>query len=97
MRSEARNTAISVVVVAIMIAAIFFVPHRIELTGDIAWSPLYRGPLEYQAFDTGASESAVITALDSHISWGWYIAELVALALVGWITIQVATGIGEED
>lgn len=97
MRSEARNTAIAVVVVAIIIAALLFVPHRIELTGDIAWSPLYRGPLEYQAFDTGATESAVITALDANISWGWYIAELVALALLGWITIQVATGIRKED
>lgn len=97
MKSDHRNTALAVVVVALIIAALFFVPYRIELTGEISWSPLYRSPLEFQAFEAGGTESALITALDAHISWGWYLAEIGALSVVGWIVVQVASGFGKEE
>lgn len=71
------------VAIALIVAALFYVPWRIESTGDLAWAPFYRNPVMAQSTLIEDSINTAYARLKGRPVWGLYLIQLASIGLVG--------------
>ncbi len=91
MRSTNRNTRMNekqraiagTVAMAFLVAAFFYVPWRIESSGDLTWAPFYRNPVMGRSTLITETVETQFIRLKGRPVWGLYVLQLATIAAVG--------------
>lgn len=90
--NEQQRTVCAIGVVALILAAIFFVPWRVESSGDIEWGPVFRQPVTYSQTYATDQPGARYAYDDAHIHVGYLLFELLAIGAVSVTGYVLASG-----
>lgn len=88
--NDAQRTVLGVAAAFFVIVLLFFAPWRLDATGDIVWGPLYRQPMSYATTYANLQPGARYVQHEASLAVGYYLLELAAIALVGWLGYRVA-------
>ena len=81
--NEKQRAVAGTVAIAFIVAALFYIPWRIEATGDLTWAPFYRNPIMDRASRImGATESRLVE-LKGRPVWSLYAAQLIVIGSFG--------------
>lgn len=95
--NHTQSGILGTTVVALFVAAFFFIPWRVHETNDLAWAPFYRNPVEFEATYMDGETRAVFRQVKGHRAWGVYALQLTVIGAVGWIAFAVTADDPEED
>lgn len=96
-KRRTRNSyVVATTVVALMIVLMFFVPWRLESSGEILWAPFYRTPISHS---TTFQELGSVRAdyEEGRVAVGILIFQLVAVGSAGWVADVVTSAIRAEN
>lgn len=69
--------------IALIVAALFYIPWRIESTGDLAWAPFYRNPaMGRSTLNTDTIDTQYVR-LKGRPVWGMYASQLIVIGAIG--------------
>jgi len=86
-RKAARRQEVAVATTAgaLVVAVLFFIPWRVESTGDLVWSPLYRRPFSHTSpFE--ALRDAQVYYESVQVAFDIFVLQVLSIAAIGWIT-----------
>ena len=83
--------------IALIVAALFYVPWRIESNGKLAWAPFYRNPVMGQSIRITETIDSRFIRLKGRPVWGIYFLQLGAIGLVGVGAYRMARSKDDED
>ena len=69
--------------IALIVAALFYVPWRIESTGDLKWAPFYRNPVMERSTLFTESVDTRFVRLKGRPVYRLYALQLIAIGFVG--------------
>ena len=69
--------------IALIVAALFYIPWRIESTGDLAWAPFYRNPVVGSSTFDGDTITTRYVQLLGRPVWSIYALQLIAIGAIG--------------
>lgn len=95
--NDQQRTVCAIGVVVILLGAIFFVPWRVESSGEIEWGPVYRQPVTYSQTYATERPGARYAYDDAHIHIGYLLFELLAIGAVCAAGYVLAAGAREES
>lgn len=96
MMNDKKRTVLGVGVVTVILAAMFFVPWRIESSDELKWSPIYRQPVTYsQTYET-RSPGARYAYDEARIDVGFFLLEILAIGAASATGYVLASG-DEKD
>ena len=78
------------VAIALLVAALFFIPWRIESNGKLAWAPFYRNPVMQRSIRMTEQIDSQFVRLKGRPVWALYVAQLVAIGAVGGVVYWMA-------
>lgn len=89
---QRRELAVATTACALIVAVLSFIPWRLEHTGELVWSPFYRGPFPHTTlFDAHMqSESA-------QIAFGIFVLQMLSIIAVGWTTSVLVGTVWSRD
>lgn len=71
------------VAIALIVAALFYVPWRIESTDDLTWAPFYRNPVMGRSTLITDTIETRYAHLKGRPVWGLYFIQLASIGIVG--------------
>jgi hypothetical protein len=81
--NDRQGMVIGIATMALIVAALFYVPWRIESTGELTWTPFYRNPVVARpTYVTGKVESRYIQLMGRPV-YGIYVLQLLAIGGAG--------------
>ena len=87
--NEKQRAVAGTVAIALLVVALFYVPWRVESTGDLKWAPFYRNPVVERSTLMGESIESRFIRLKGRPVWSLYLLQLMAIgasgALVYWL------------
>lgn len=81
--NEKQRAVVGTAAIALIVAALFYVPWRIESSGDIRWAPFYRNPVVGMSTRIGESIDSRFRRLKGRPVYGLYVLQLVLVGSVG--------------
>gem|GEM_PF-5937139 len=78
------------VAIALLVAALFFIPWRIESNGKLAWAPFYRNPVMQRSISMTEQIDTQFVRLKGRPVWGLYAFQLVMIGVVGGVVYRMA-------
>lgn len=76
--NDSQKTVFGVAAVALLIAILFFIPWRMEPSGELAWAPIYRQPMsEARSYATDLHDTALVYE-SGEIAVGAFALEILA-------------------
>jgi hypothetical protein len=81
--NQIQRSIAGTTVIALIVAALFYIPWRVEVTGDLTWAPFYRNPIMGRSSRiTGAIETRLVE-LKGRPVWALYAVQLALIGSVG--------------
>ena len=81
--NERQRAVLGTVAIALIVAAVFYVPWRIESTGDLAWAPFYRNPVVGRSTLLDDSLDSRYIQLKGRPVYAIYVLQLVGIGAIG--------------
>ena len=81
--NEKQRAVAGTVAIAFLVAAFFYVPWRIESSGDLTWAPFYRNPVIGRSTLIAESVDTQFVRLKGQPVWGLYVFQLAMIAAAG--------------
>jgi len=81
--NQIQRTIFGTAVIALIVAALFYVPWRIESTGNLAWAPFYRNPVMGRSTQFTESIDARFVRLKGQPVYGIYALQLIIIGSAG--------------
>ena len=95
--NHTQRGVLGTVVVAIFVAAFYFIPWRADETNELVWSPFYRNPVEYEASYMDGTTRAVFRQVKGRRAWGIYALQFIVIGAAGWIAFAAVADDDEES
>lgn len=84
-----QRGALGTAAIALIAAALFYIPWRVESTGDIAYAPFYRNPVMGQHTRMEQTIESRFIRLKGRPIWWLYGLQLVGIAGAGFVAIRL--------
>ncbi len=81
--NEKQRTEVATVTIALFVAALFYIPWRVESTGDLKWAPYYRNPVLGRSTHIGERIDTRYVRLKGQPVYSLYVAQLVLIGSAG--------------
>lgn len=81
--NQKQRAIAGTVTIALIVAAMFYIPWRIESSGNLTWAPFYRNPVVGKSFRITESIETRFTRLKGRRLWGVYAFQLALIGSVG--------------
>ncbi len=80
------------VAIALIVAALFYIPWRITSTGDLAWAPFYRNPAVGTTTRVVGGTVNRFIELKGQPVWWLYGVQLAVIAGAGAVAVRMSRG-----
>lgn len=94
--NDRQRTVVGIVAVALIIAALFFVPWRTAPEGEVAWAPVYRSPISQVRSYASELHDTDLRYGEGHVAFGLLVLELAGIGLLGWGAYVLSADAREE-
>lgn len=94
--NHTQRGVVGTVVVAMFVAAFYFIPWRVDETNELVWSPFYRNPVVFEASYMDGTTRSVFRLVKGHRAWGVYALQFLGIGAAGWIAYVVAADDPDE-
>ena len=81
--NEKQRAVLGTSAIALLVAALFYVPWRIESTGDLKWAPFYRNPVVERSTLIGETIDSQFIRLKGRPVYGLYLLQLLTIGATG--------------
>ncbi len=88
--NEKQRAIAGTVAIAFLVAALFYVPWRIESSGDLTWAPFYRNPVMGRSTLIEETVDTQFVRLKGQPVWEIYVLQLAAIAAAGFTVYRFA-------
>lgn len=78
-----QSAILGTLVAALFISTFFFVPWRMESSGDLAWAPAYRPPVTVEQSVRDETVRSVVRYEEGEVAVGVFVVQLLAILAVG--------------
>lgn len=95
--NQLQSGILGTAVVALIVAALYFIPWRVDETNDLVWAPFYRNPVEFEATYMDGETRAVFRQVKGRRAWGVYALQFVVIGTVGWLSFAAAADDLEDE
>ena len=93
---DKQNAVKAVTVAALLVAALFYIPWRIEPSGALRWAPAYRPPMMYSVSYEGDVRVARYVYNEGTVAFGVLAFQLLVIGGTG-AALYAAAGRETED
>lgn len=97
MMNETQRTIRAIAAVAMLLAVLFFVPWRIESSGELKWAPLFRPPVSHSLTYETERPGSRYTYDEAEVALEIYFLEILVIGLIGWATFVISSGATREE
>lgn len=87
--TRSRGVAVATAASVLILVVLFFMPWRIEATGEIAWAPVYRPPIDYVTTFQEVDNALVRYYETAEVAWDILLLQLAGIAALGWVASVV--------
>ncbi len=95
--NHTQRGVLGTTVIALFVVALFYIPWRIESTGDLAWAPFYRNPVVGQSTLKGETIETRFVRLKGRPVWWLHGLQIVSVAGAGYVAFHLAWREEEEE
>ena len=81
--NDNQRAVLATFAVALLVAALFYIPWRIESTGDLKWAPFYRNPVVERSTLIEESIETEFVRVKGQPVLGLYLLQLFAIGATG--------------
>lgn len=81
--NEKQRAIVGTLAIALIVASMFYIPWRIESTGNLKWAPFYRNPVVGTATRITGGVDSRFAKLKGRPVWAIYALQLVAIGAIG--------------
>jgi hypothetical protein len=81
--NEKQRTVVATFTCALIVAALFYIPWRVESTGDLKWAPFHRNPVLERSTLIGDSIDSRFVRLKGQPVFGLYVVQLILIGTTG--------------
>lgn len=94
--NHTQRGVVGTTVIALFVAALFYVPWRIESSGDLQWAPFYRNPAVGRSTMTDYGIESRYIELKGRPIVGLYLLQLAAIGGIGFVAFRAVRDRGES-
>lgn len=87
--AQRQEVAVATTVGALIVAVLFFIPWRLERTGELIWSPFYRSPLSHTSPFQELGNAHVYYE-STQVAFDILFLQVLSIIAIGWITSVLA-------
>ncbi len=91
--NEKQRAVAGTTAIALIVAALFYIPWKIESSGDLKWAPFYRGPVLVTSTGIARVNSRFVR-LKGRPVYPLYALQLI---LIGSVGVAIFRLVGRED
>lgn len=87
--NRSRGVVVATAAAVLILVVLFFIPWRIEATNEIAWTPIYRPPVDYVTTFQEVDSAMVSYYETGRVAWDILFLQLTGVAAVAWVASVV--------
>jgi hypothetical protein len=88
--NEKQRAVMGTVAIALLVAALFYIPWTVAATGELRWAPFYRNPVVQQRVAMGESTDSRFIRLKGQRAYGVYALQLLVIGAIGAFAYRAA-------